>query len=54
MARDNLFVVPAASSEPSHAGYRYHHLLADVLRSRLSEEDPALRREANFKAGVLV
>ena len=51
MARDNLFVVPAASSEPSHAGYRYHHLLADVLRSRLSEEDPALRREANFKAG---
>ena len=48
LARDNRFVVAAASSQP---GYRYHQLLSDVLRSRLSEEDPSLGREANFKAG---
>jgi LuxR family transcriptional regulator, maltose regulon positive regulatory protein len=48
LAHDNLFVVPAVSGEP---GYRYHSLLADVLQRRLSEEDPALAREANFEAG---
>ncbi len=48
LARDNLFVFPDASGVP---GYRYHRVLADVLRQRLSQEHAAIGVEANFKAG---
>ncbi len=48
LARDNLFVFPDVSAVP---GYRYHRVLADVLRQRLSEQDTAIGIEANFKAG---
>ena len=34
--RDNLFLVPL---DDRRQWYRYHHLFADVLRARLSEED---------------
>ncbi len=48
LARDNLFVFPAASGTP---GYRYHRVLADVLQQRLSDEDATIGIEAHFKAG---
>lgn len=37
LERDNLFVVPL---DDSRQWYRYHHLFADVLRSRLLNEHP--------------
>ena len=37
--RRNLFLVPL---DDRRAWYRYHHLFADVLRARLSEESPGL------------
>ncbi len=37
--RDNLFLVPL---DDERTWYRYHHLFADVLRSRLLASEPAL------------
>jgi LuxR family transcriptional regulator, maltose regulon positive regulatory protein len=47
LANQNLFVMPAAAGE---RGYRYHPLLADVLRKGRPDEDPSLRRNANLRA----
>jgi LuxR family transcriptional regulator, maltose regulon positive regulatory protein len=47
LARRNLFVARGA---PGKHGYRYHHLLGDLLRSRLEREDAAIRRGAHLDA----
>jgi LuxR family transcriptional regulator, maltose regulon positive regulatory protein len=47
LADQNLFVVPAGAGE---RGYRYHPLLADLLRKGRPDEDPSLRRNANLRA----
>jgi LuxR family transcriptional regulator, maltose regulon positive regulatory protein len=47
LAEDNLFVAPAG---PGDRTYRYHCLFADLLRSRLKREDPAVTRNAHFDA----
>lgn len=39
LARGNVFVVPL---DDQRRWYRYHHLFADVLRSHLQQEQPAL------------
>ncbi|TFD93462.1 helix-turn-helix transcriptional regulator [Cryobacterium lactosi] len=39
LERDNLFVVPL---DDRRQWYRYHHLFADVLRARLTGQDPGL------------
>jgi LuxR family maltose regulon positive regulatory protein len=44
----SLFVVPARSGAP---GYRYHRLLADLLRGRRGDGQAALTRNANLQAG---
>ena len=41
LERDNLFVV---ALDERRGWYRFHHLFADVLRQRLSVEDPQRRR----------
>ena len=51
--RGNLFVVPL---DDRREWYRYHHLFADVLQSRLAEESPDLvetlhRRASDWYAG---
>jgi LuxR family maltose regulon positive regulatory protein len=43
----NLFVVPL---DDRREWYRYHHLFADVLRLRLTREDPADVRELHARA----
>jgi LuxR family maltose regulon positive regulatory protein len=43
----SVFVVPTSSGGRS---YRYHRLLADLLRARAHDEQPALTRDANLKA----
>ena len=45
--RDNLFLVPL---DDRRQWYRYHHLFADVLRARLSEETPEIARELHRRA----
>jgi LuxR family maltose regulon positive regulatory protein len=45
--RGNLFLVPL---DDQRQWYRYHHLFADVLRARLSEESPELVRELHRRA----
>lgn len=45
--RSNLFLV--ALDDRRH-WYRYHHLFADVLRARLSDEDPAIVGELHRRA----
>ncbi|HST81203.1 MAG TPA: LuxR C-terminal-related transcriptional regulator [Kineosporiaceae bacterium] len=45
--RGNLFVVPL--DDRRHA-YRYHHLFADVLRVRLTDESPELARRLHRRA----
>lgn len=45
--RGNLFLVPL---DDRRQWYRYHHLFADVLRARLSEEQPDLIRELHQRA----
>ncbi len=47
LANRNLFVLPVESPDP---GYRYHPLLADLLRSRLRFEDSSLMRGAHLNA----
>ncbi len=47
LANRNLFVTHGGQAE---RGYRYHHLLADLLRSRLQLEKPMLERRAHFDA----
>ena len=44
-----LFVIRIDSAEPA---YRYHRLVADLLRSRLEREDPAVGRAAHLSAAV--
>ncbi len=48
-ADQNLFVVPVG---PAEGVYRYHHLLADVLRSRLQREGLSVGRDAHFDAAT--
>ena len=45
--RGNLFVVPL---DDRRQWYRYHHLFADVLRARLTEESPDLVPELHRRA----
>ena len=47
LARRGLFVTDNGSSERT---YRYHHLLADLLRDRFQLEGPSLRNRAHFDA----
>ncbi len=47
LANRNLFVAHSGEAE---RGYRYHHLLADLLRSRLQLENPMLEQRAHFDA----
>ena len=47
LSRRGLFVVNSGSSERT---YRYHHLLADLLRERCQVEGPSLRKKAHFDA----
>jgi LuxR family maltose regulon positive regulatory protein len=49
LADHNLFVFPIDSSEGT---YRYHRLVADVLRSRLEREDSSLARHAHLGAAA--
>ncbi|HEV2237831.1 MAG TPA: hypothetical protein VGR57_14325, partial [Ktedonobacterales bacterium] len=49
LERANLFVV--ALDDERH-WYRYHHLMRDVLRSRLQHEQPALVPELHRRAGA--
>ena len=42
-ADQNLFVIPVG---PAEGVYRYHHLMADVLRSRLQREGLSVGRDA--------
>ncbi len=48
-ADQNLFVIPVG---PAEGVYRYHHLLADVLRSRLQREGLSVGRDAHFDAAT--
>jgi LuxR family transcriptional regulator, maltose regulon positive regulatory protein len=45
----NLFVVPL---DDEHGWYRYHHLFADVLKSRLQQTQPFLLPELHYRASV--
>jgi LuxR family maltose regulon positive regulatory protein len=45
--RGNLFVVPL---DDRREWYRYHHLFADVLRARLTDESPDSARELHRRA----
>ncbi len=45
--RGNLFLVPL---DDNRHWYRYHHLFADVLRSRLLDEQPELVGELHLRA----
>ena len=45
--RGNLFLVPL---DDRRQWYRYHHLFADVLRTRLSDEEPDLIPELHRRA----
>jgi LuxR family transcriptional regulator, maltose regulon positive regulatory protein len=49
LAGHNLFVIPMCSQD---AQYRYHHLFADVLRSRLQREDASVSLHAYFSAAT--
>ena len=45
--RANLFLIPL---DDERRWYRYHHLFADVLRSRLRQQDPALAAALHRRA----
>ena len=45
--RANLFLIPL---DDERHWYRYHHLFADVLRSRLRQQDPALAAALHQRA----
>jgi LuxR family maltose regulon positive regulatory protein len=45
----HLFVIRTGSEE---GGFRFHRLLADLLRCRLRLEDPLLARQAHFSAAT--
>jgi LuxR family transcriptional regulator, maltose regulon positive regulatory protein len=47
LERADLFVVPL---DPRRESYRYHHLFADVLRARLTDESPDLVRVLHRRA----
>jgi LuxR family maltose regulon positive regulatory protein len=47
LERANLFLVPL---DDHRRWYRYHHLFADVLRARLSDERPDRARELHLRA----
>ena len=49
LADHGLFVIRLDSSEPT---YRYHRLLADLLTSRLQQEDPDMSRYAHLRAAT--
>ena len=48
-ADQNLFVIPV---DPAKEVYRYHHLMADLLRSRLQREGLSVRRDAHLHAAT--
>ena len=47
LERENLFVVPL---DDDRVWYRYHHLFADFLKSRLGREKPGLVGELHLRA----
>ena len=47
LERGNLFLVPL---DDQRRWYRYHHLFADVLRSRLLDEQPEMVSELHLRA----
>ncbi len=49
LVRRNLFVIPL---DPRREWYRYHHLFADVLRSRLSREEPDRVLDLHRRASI--
>ena len=49
LVRRNLFVIPL---DPRREWYRYHHLFADVLRSRLSREEPDRVPDLHRRASI--
>jgi len=49
LERSNLFVVPLDSER---GWYRYHHLFADLLRQRVSRENPGIVRELHRRASI--
>ena len=49
LERANLFLVPL---DDRRVWFRYHHLFADVLRSRLVDEDPDLVADLHRRASI--
>lgn len=49
LERSNLFVVPLDSKR---GWYRYHHLFADLLRQRVSQERPGILRALHQRAST--
>jgi LuxR family transcriptional regulator, maltose regulon positive regulatory protein len=49
LERANLFLVPL---DDERTWYRYHHLFADLLRTRLSQVHPGLRRQLHVRAAA--
>jgi LuxR family maltose regulon positive regulatory protein len=49
LEHDNLFVI---ALDDERRWYRYHHLFADVLRSRLQREQPDIIRELHRRAAA--
>src|SRR5215213_3964045 len=49
LERENLFVI---ALDDERRWYRYHHLFADVLRSRLQQEQPERIRELHRRAAA--
>jgi LuxR family maltose regulon positive regulatory protein len=49
LERDNLFAVPL---DDARRWYRYHHLFAEFLRTRLGRESPELVGELNLSASA--
>jgi LuxR family maltose regulon positive regulatory protein len=47
LEQSNLFIVPL---DEQHNWYRYHHLLADVLQSRLRQSNPEIPLELHRRA----
>jgi LuxR family transcriptional regulator, maltose regulon positive regulatory protein len=48
LEQDNLFLIPL---DDERRWYRYHHLFADLLRSRLADEEDEQRRALHERAG---
>jgi LuxR family maltose regulon positive regulatory protein len=49
LVKSNMFVTPV---DPKNGEYRYHRLLADVLKRNLQRADPSLANQAHQQAGT--